>query len=205
MNKVMEDLKTKEEILSEYFLVETEKTDEIKGWKVVGTIEGCAGQSVSPLLELKTDGDGWLCDFKIKLLHCGLVLCSPEYMIDEDELVMEAMEKVWNAWGAAQQLQEIISQQIQKKLDDDIITDPYYSHDSWHQDDFGTWTTKTTPNYLGTNPNWSTTITCSSTSDAANYATHLPVDSAITAATCATAVNDYASVYATSCASSCTC
>ena len=201
----MEDLKTKEEILSEYFLVETEKTDKIKGWKVVGTIEGCAGQSVSPLLELKTDGDGWLCDFKIKLLHCGLVLCSPEYVIDEDELVMEAMEKVWNAWGAAQQLQEIISQQIQKKLDEDTITDPYYPHDSWHQDDFGTWTSTTTPNYLGTNPNWSTTITCSSTSDAANYATHLPVDSAITAATCATAVNDYASVYATSCASSCTC
>ena len=81
----MEDL-NKEEILSEYFLVETEKTDEMKGWKVVGTIEGCAGQSVSPLLELKTDGDGWLCDFKIKLLHCGLVLASPEYVIDEDEL-----------------------------------------------------------------------------------------------------------------------
>ena len=97
MNKVMEDLKTKEEILSEYFLVETEKTDEIKGWKVVGTIEGCAGQSVSPLLELKTDGDGWLCDFKIKLLHCGLVLCSPEYMIDEDELEIWQERKIRKA------------------------------------------------------------------------------------------------------------
>ena len=181
----------KEEILSEYFLVETEKTDEMKGWKVVGTIEGCAGQSVSPLLELKTDGDGWLCDFKIKLLHCGLVLASPEYVIDEDELVMEAMEKVWNAWGVAQQLQEVLNQQIQKKLDEATITDP--------------WTTTTTPNYFGTNPNWSTTITCSSTSDAANYATYLPaidnLDSAITATCATTAVNDYA----TACASSCTC
>ena len=181
----MEDLKTKEEILNEYFLVETEKTDEMKGWKVVGTIEGCAGQSVSPLLELKTDGEGWLCDFKIKLLHCGLVLCSPEYVIDEDELVMEAMEKVWNVW-ADQQLQEIMSQQIQKKLDEATITNPYYP---------GTWTTTTSP-YINTNPNWSTTITCSSTSDAANYATYLPaidnLDSAITATCATTAVNDYA-------------
>ena len=197
----------KEEILSEYFLVETEKTDEMKGWKVVGTIEGCAGQSVSPLLELKTDGDGWLCDFKIKLLHCGLVLCSPEYVIDEDELVMEAMEKVWNAWGLAQQLQEIMSQQIQKKLDEATITetDPYYPW-NWSQPDSGTWTTTTAPY----NPNWSTTITCSSANNAAvNYATYLPaidnISSAITGtmATCATtAVNDYA----TACASAtCSC
>ena len=196
----------KEEILSEYFLVETEKTDEMKGWKVVGTIEGCAGQSVSPLLELKTDGDGWLCDFKIKLLHCGLVLASPEYVIDEDELVMEAMEKVWNAWGSAQQLQEILNQQIQKKLDEATITDPYYPHDSWGN---GTWTTTTSPGYLSTNPNWSTTITCSTNDAAVNYATYLPaidkINDAITgtAATCATtAVNDYA----TACASAtCTC
>jgi len=195
----------KEEILSEYFLVETEKTDEMKGWKVVGTIEGCAGQSVSPLLELKTDGDGWLCDFKIKLLHCGLVLCSPEYVIDEDELVMEAMEKVWGAWGAAQQLQEVLNQQIQEKLDEATITitDPYYPHDSWGN---GNWTTTTAP-YI---PNWSTTITCSSANDAAvNYATYLPAIDKIsdsitgTMATCATtAVNDYA----TACASAtCTC
>jgi hypothetical protein len=204
----MEDLKTKEEILSEYFLVETEKTDEMKGWKVVGTIEGCAGQSVSPLLELKTDGDGWLCDFKIKLLHCGLVLASPEYVIDEDELVMEAMEKVWNAWGSAQQLQEVLNQQIQKKLDEATITDPY---GSWigSQPDSGIWTTTTSPGYLSTNPNWSTTITCSSANDAANYATYLPaidnLDSAITATCATTAVNDYATAYATACASSCTC
>ena len=204
----MEDLKTKEEILSEYFLVETEKTEEMKGWKVVGTIEGCVGQSVSPLLELKTDGDGWLCDFKIKLLHCGLVLASPEYVIDEDELVMEAIEKVWNAWGAAQQLQEVLNQQIQKKLDEATITDPYYPHDSWtwSQPDSGTWTTTTAPL-----PSWMTnTITCSSTNDAAvNYATYLPAIDKIsyvitgTAATCATtAINDYA----TACASAtCTC
>jgi hypothetical protein len=108
----MEDLKTKEEILSEYFLMETEKTEEMKGWKVVGTIEGCAGQSVSPLLELKTDGEGWLCDFKIKLLHCGLVLCSPEYVIDEDDLVMEAMEMIWSVWGVGEQLQELLNQQV---------------------------------------------------------------------------------------------
>lgn len=193
----------KEEILSEYFLVETEKTEEVKGWKVVGTIEGCAGQSVSPLLELKTDGDGWLCDFKIKLLHCGLVLCSPEYVIDEDELVMEAMEKVWNAWGSVQQLQEAINNQINQEEWDKIVTNPYYPHDSWNY-------TTTTPNYLNANPNWSTTVTCSSTDDAAvNYATYLPaidnISSAITGtmATCATtAVNDYA----TACASAtCTC
>lgn len=201
----MEDLKTKEEILSEYFLVETEKTDEMKGWKVIGTIEGCAGQSVSPLIELKTDGDGWLCDFKIKLLHCGLVLCSPEYVIDEDELVMEAMEKVWNVWGSAQQLQEVLNKQIQKKLDEATITDPYYPHDSWVN---GTWTTTTSP--LISTPSWMTnTITCSSTNDAAvNYATLSAIDKisdAITgtAVTCATtAVNDYA----TACASdTCTC
>ena len=201
----MEDLKTKEEILSEYFLVETEKTDEMKGWKVIGTIEGCAGQSVSPLIELKTDGDGWLCDFKIKLLHCGLVLCSPEYVIDEDELVMEAMEKVWNVWGSAQQLQEVLNQQIQKKLDEATITDPYYPHDSWVN---GTWTTTTSP--LISTPSWMTnTITCSSTNDAAvNYATLSAIDKISdtitgTAVTCATtAVNDYA----TACASdTCTC
>ena len=187
----------KEEILSEYFLVETEKTDEMKGWKVVGKIEECSFQSVSPLLELKTDGDGWLCDFRIKLLGCGLVLASPEYVIDEDELVMEAMEKVYNALGVVQQLQEVLNQKIQKELDEATITDPYYPS--------GTWTTTTTPNYLSTNPNWSTTITCSSTNDAAvNYATYLPaidnISSAITGtiATCATtAVNDYA----TACAS----
>ena len=40
------------------------------------------------------------------------------------------MEKVWNAWGAAQQLQEVLNQQIQKKLDEATITDPYYPHDS---------------------------------------------------------------------------
>jgi hypothetical protein len=194
----------KEEILSEYFLVETEKTDEMKGWKVVGTIEGCAGQSVSPLLELKTDGDGWLCDFKIKLLYCGLVLASPEYVIDEDELVMEAMEKVWNAWGVAQQLQETINKQINEKWNE-IMTEPYCSSPGH----YSTWTTTTAP-YINTNPNWSTTITCSSTNDAAvNSATYLPaiddISSAITGtmATCATtAVNDYA----TACASAtCSC
>ena len=193
----------KEEILSEYFLVETEKTEEMKGWKVVGTIEGCAGQSVSPLLELKTDGDGWLCDFKIKLLHCGLVLASPEYVIDEDELVMEAMEKVWNEWGVAQQLQEAINKQINQK-EWDNITEPYCPTYAPYPDSSGTWTTTTAP-YISTNPNWSTTITCSSANDAAvNYATYLPaidnISSAITGtmATCATtAVNDYA----TACAS----
>ena len=170
----------KEEILSEYFLAETEKTEEMRGWKVVGTIDGCVGQSVSPLLELKTDGDGWLCDFKIKLLHCGIVLASPEYVIDEDELVMEAMEKVWKVWGVAQQLQEIMSQQIQKKLNEATIT---YPHDSWtwSQPDSGTWTN---------------TI-CNAT----NAATYIPaldhLDSAITAAT--TAINDYTTAYASTC------
>ena len=193
----MEDLKTKEEILSEYFLVETEKTDEMKGWKVVGTIEGCAGQSVSPLLELKTDGDGWLCDFKIKILHCGLVLCSPEYVIDEDELVMEAMEKVWSVWGVVQELQETINKQINQAEWEKIVTAPYCPSPG----DYNTWTTTTAP-YINTNPNWSTTVTCSDVTS--NY--YQPsITSAITGtiATCATtAINDYA----TACASAtCTC
>ena len=190
----------KEKILSEYFLVETEKTEEMKGWKVVGTIEGCAGQSVSPLLELKTDGDGWLCDFKIKLLYCGLVLASPEYVIDEDELVMEVMEKVWNAWGVAQQLQEAINKQINQKEWDKIMTEPYCPTYAPYPDSSGTCTTTTTP-YINTNPNWSTTITCSDA--AVNYANYLPaldrLDSAITATCATTAVNDYATAYASTC------
>ena len=187
----------KEEILSEYFLVETEKTEEMNGWKVVGTIEGCAGQSVSPLLELKTDGDGWLCDFKIKLLHCGLVLASPEYMIDEDELVMEAMEKVWNAWGVAQQLQETINKQINQKEWDKILTEPYCPTYAPYPDSNGTWTTTTTPIM---NPGtWTNTITCDATNVATYTLDHL--DSAITAtSTCATtAVNDYATTYESTC------
>lgn len=180
----MEDLKTKEEILSEYFLVETEKTEEIKGWKVVGTIEGCAGQSVSPLLELKTDGEGWLCDFKIKLLHCGLILASPEYVIDEDELVMEAMEKVWKVCGVTEQLQKVLDEQLQEKWKE-IITQPYYP-------DHGTWTTTTTPIM---NPGtWTNTITC----DANNAANYIPAIDYCTTATCATtAVNDYATATCT--------
>lgn len=149
----------KEEILSEYFLVETEKTEEMKGWKVVGTIEGCAGQSVSPLLELKTDGDGWLCDFKIKLLHCGLVLASPEYVIDEDELVMEAMEKVWKNCEIISELSEILEKQINEEWGEIISKSNHTS-----------WTTSTTPYYTGGTgtQTWTNTITCSA-SDTATY------------------------------------
>lgn len=171
----------KEEILSEYFLVETEKTEEMKGWKVVGTIDECAGQSVSPLLELKTDGDGWLCDFKIKLLHCGLVLASPEYVIDEDELVMEAIEKVWKVCGVTEQLQKVLDDQLQEKWKE-IMTPPYYP-------DPGTWITTTAPI---TNRTWWTT--CDST-NAANY---IPDIDYCTTATCATtAINDYATATCT--------
>ena len=142
----MENLKSKEEILSEYFLVESEKTDEIKGWKVLGTIEGCASSSVSPIFEFKTDGEGWLCDFKIKLLGCGLVLASPEYVINEDELVMEAMEKIWKNWGITS---ELLEKQINEAVWKEVIkTNPE------------TWTTTTTPN----NQWWNNTITCSDAS-----------------------------------------
>ena len=145
----MEIMKSYEEILSEYFLVETEKTKEIKGWKVIGTLESCSSSSVSPILEFKTDDGGWLCDFRIKLLHCGLVLCSPEYVIDEDDLIMEAVEKIWKVWGMNEKLQEILEQQLQ----DDIKPVCYPSGNE-------IWTTTTSP--ITTNPSWWTnTITCS--------------------------------------------
>lgn len=151
---------SKEEILNEYFLVESEKTNEIKGWKVLGTItiEGYAyaSSSVSPIFEFKTDGESWLCDFRIKLLGCGLVLASPEYVIDEDELVMEAMEKIWENWGITSELLEKkINEEVWKEF---IKTNPV------------TWTRSTI-----SKPQWqNNTITCS---DAINdYATYLPSD-----------------------------
>jgi hypothetical protein len=194
----MEDLKTKEEILSEYFLVETEKTDEMKGWKVVGTIEGCTGQSVSPILELKTDGDGWLCDFKIKLLGCGLVLTSPEYVIDDDELVMEAMEKVWSAWGIAQTLQEVLNQQVHKILEENTRTEPYYPHDSWNYPaDGGTWTTTTSPIINPGYSTWTNTITCSD--DATSAANYIPAMDYLNGTTATTAYYDSA------CSTTCSC
>ena len=153
---------SKEEILSEYFLVESEKTDEIKGWKVLGTIESCASSSVSPvfpIFEFKTDGESWLCDFKIKLLGCGLVLASPEYVIDEDELVMEAVEKIWKNWGITSELNKILENQINEEVWKEVIkTNP------------GTWTTSTT-----SSPQWWTnTITCSDATSAYGY--YLPSD-----------------------------
>lgn len=152
---------SKEEILSEYFLVESEKTDEIKGWKVLGTIDGCASFSVSPIFEFKTDGESWLCDFKIKLLGCGLVLASPEYVIDEDELVMEAVEKIWKNWGITSELNDVLEKQINEEIWKEIIkTNP------------DTWTTTTT-----SSPQtqwWNNTITCSNATSA--YASYLPSD-----------------------------
>jgi hypothetical protein len=150
----MENLKSKEEILSEYFLVESEKTDEIKGWKVLGTIEGCASSSVSPIFEFKTDGESWLCDFKIKLLGCGLVLASPEYVIDEDELVMEAVEKIWKNWGITSELNDVLGKQINEEVWKEIIkTNPE------------TWTTSSSPQW------WNNTITCPDTSYPSDYVT----------------------------------
>ena len=163
----MENLKSKEEILSEYFLVESEKTNEIKGWKVLGTIEGCASSSVSSIFEFKTDGESWLCDFRIKLLGCGLVLASPEYVIDEDELVMEAMEKIWKNRGITSELNDALKKQINEEFWEEVIkTNP------------GTWTTNTTG--TGGNSNWWTnTITCSDTVANA-YASYLPSDYKVT-------------------------
>ena len=159
---------SKEEILSEYFLVESEKTDEIKGWKVLGTIEGCASSSVSSIFEFKTDGESWLCDFRIKLLGCGLVLASPEYLIDEDELVMEAMKKIWENWGIASELSEALKKQMNEGAWKEFIkTNP------------GTWTTTTT-----SSPQWwNNTITCSDAST--NYASYLPSDYKVTTSSCA--------------------
>jgi hypothetical protein len=152
---------SKEEILSEYFLVESEKTDEIKGWKVLGTIEGCTSSPVSPIFEFKTDGESWLCDFRIKLLGCGLVLASPEYVIDEDELVMEAMEKIWKNWG---ELNEILKKQMNEELLKEIIkTNPR------------TWTTTTT----SSSPQWwNNIITCSDATSAC--APYFPLDYKVT-------------------------
>ena len=157
---------SKEEILSEYFLVESEKTNEIKGWKVLGTIEGCASSSVSPIFELKTDGESWLCDFKIKLLGCGLVLASPEYVIDEDELVMEAVEKIWKNWGITSEPNDILEKQIKEEIWKGIIkTNPE------------TWTTTTT-----SSPQWwNNTITCSDATSAYANASYLPSDYEVTA------------------------
>jgi len=158
---------SKEEILSEYFLVESEKTDEIKGWKVLGTIEvgGYASSSVSTIFEFKTDGESWLCDFRIKLLGCGLVLASPEYVIDEDELVMEAVEKIWENWGITP---EVLEKQINGELWKEYIkTNP------------GTWTTTTTSSSQW----WNNTITCS---DATTnyYASYLPSSDECKVTTC---------------------
>jgi hypothetical protein len=155
---------SKEEILSEYFLVESEKTDEIKGWKVLGTIEvgGYASSSVSPIFEFKTDGESWLCDFRIKLLGCGLVLASPEYVIDEDELVMEAVEKIWENWGITSELTRISEEQMWKEV---IKTNP------------GIWTV-TTPATPSGSQWWNNTITCS---DAPSYyASYLPSNYKVT-------------------------
>lgn len=93
----------KENILEEYFLEEAEKTNEVKGWKVIGKIEGYNNTSAptDTALELKTGSNGWICDFRIKLLTCGLVLCSPEYIINEDDLVLEAMNEIWKVFSTS--------------------------------------------------------------------------------------------------------
>jgi len=150
---------SKEEILSEYFLVESEKTDEIKGWKVLGTIEGCASSSVSPIFEFKTDEESWLCDFRIKLLECGLVLASPEYVIDEDDLVMEAVEKIWKNCRVTFELNKALEKQMNEELWKEII-----------KTNTGTWTTSS--------PYWcNNTITCPDTTSA-YYASSLPYETA---------------------------
>ena len=114
---------SKEEILNEYFLVETEKTEEIKGWKVIGTVEvHKLSQSVSPLIEFKTSEEGWLCDFRIKLLRCGLVLVSPEYIIDEDDMIMDAIRKIWGEYEEGEQTYEGF---LNHQLQGNIIANPY--------------------------------------------------------------------------------
>ena len=178
----------KEEILEEYFLVETEKTEEIKGWKVIEKLEGCSSQSVSPLIELKTDSDSWLCDFKIKLLHCGLVLASPEYVIDEDDMIMEAIERIWKEWGVTATLQEALNQQIRRTLDETIITDPYYPHESWRTlQSPGTWTS--TPD---TSWHYTNTVTCSDATDSICPSYLSAADYSNLASTCSTStIKDY--------------
>ena len=170
---------SKEEILEEYFLVETEKTDEVRGWKVIGKLEDCSSQSVSPLIELKTDSDSWLCDFKIKLLHCGIVLASPEYVIDEDDMIMEAIEKVWKEWGVTATLQEALNQQIRRTLDETTITDPYYPYEAWRQ----------LPGIRTSTPDtsWTNTVTCSDATSTCSDANYLSAaDYSSLASTCST-------------------
>ena len=143
----------KKKILDEYFLIETEKTCDIKGWKILGRFEEAyyQSQSLYPIIELKS-GDGWLCDFRIKLLYCGLVLVSPEYVVDEDELVMEAMEKLWNE--GKNELQKLL--ELQKSTITSIPEAPYWTS-----------TTTTAPaewTYCNDTITCSNTITCGDSS-----------------------------------------
>ncbi len=86
----------KEKILEEYFLDEIPSSTEMIGWRVIGEIENPKSNSADTYLELKTKMDGWLCEFQIKILKCGLVLVSPECVMREEDHVMEAAEKVFN-------------------------------------------------------------------------------------------------------------
>jgi len=107
----------KEDILEEYFLEEAEKTNEVKGWKVIGKIEGC-NNTLAPTdttLELKTGSNGWICDFRIKLLTCGLVLCSPEYIINEDDLVLEAMNEIWKVFSTSDYMASLLENLLDGK------------------------------------------------------------------------------------------
>ena len=99
----------KEKILEEYFLDEIPSSTEMIGWKVVGEIENPKSNSADTYLELKTKTEGWLCEFQIKILKCGLVLVSPECMMGEEDQVMEAVRKVYPEFNPEDEAEDLIN------------------------------------------------------------------------------------------------
>ena len=102
----------KEKILEEYFLDEIPSSTEMIGWKVVGEIENPKSNSADTYLELKTKTEGWLCEFQIKILKCGLILVSPECMMGEEDQVMEAQVE------AAEEVAEEIAAEVTEQVEE---------------------------------------------------------------------------------------
>ena len=140
----------KNEILEEYFLEETEKTDELTGWKVIG-ISKCESFSSGSqtMVEFKTKSEGWLCEFKIKILNCGIVLVSPEYMVDDSELIMEAIEKYIKTMTP-------LTEELKKLLEKPTPISAPYDPDTTITTSPGIWTSNGTEW-------WTNTITCTGT------------------------------------------
>lgn len=95
-------------ILEKCFLKEVNIEEGINGWKVIGKVEGCSGSSLSEVFELKTEEESWPYDFRVKLLHCGLILVSPEYIFDEDDFLVEVIEEYWKSGSLEKDIEEAI-------------------------------------------------------------------------------------------------